>query len=87
VAGEDDGMTEFTLWHQHGPGECRVAFAAWRGFGSPLRGAAARASCLTGTHAVSWTVQAETADAALALLPDYVARRTTAVEFREIRIP
>jgi hypothetical protein len=86
VSGEDDRMTEFTLWHQHGPSECRAAFAAWRGFGSPLRGAVARVSCLTGTHAVSWRVQAETAEAALALLPDYVARRTTAVEFREIRI-
>ena len=44
-------------------------------------------TCLTGGHAVWWRVQADDADAALALLPRFVAERTTAIEVSDIEIP
>jgi hypothetical protein len=36
---------------------------------------------------VWWTVDAADQSAALALLPDYVARRTVAAEVREVHLP
>jgi hypothetical protein len=36
---------------------------------------------------VWWTVEAIDEASALALLPDYVARRTTAAEVREVPLP
>jgi hypothetical protein len=36
---------------------------------------------------VWWTVEAPDESAALALLPDYVARRTVAAEVREVQLP
>jgi hypothetical protein len=36
---------------------------------------------------VWWTVEAADERAALALLPDYVARRTVAVRVREVHLP
>jgi hypothetical protein len=36
---------------------------------------------------VWWTVDAANPLAALALLPDYVARRTVAAEVREVNLP
>ncbi|MDQ4116085.1 MAG: hypothetical protein M3235_03905 [Actinomycetota bacterium] len=80
-------MRRFALWHRHRPDECRSAFASWRGFDSPLRKAPALASCLTGTHRVCWTVDAENAASAAGLLPAFVADRTEIVEVREITIP
>lgn len=62
-------------------------YAAWKGFDSPLRHVAALASCLQGGHAIWWDVQAVDADAALALLPPYVAERTTVVAVSEVSIP
>jgi hypothetical protein len=56
------------LCHRHESSECPVAFAAWRGFASPLR-------------------QALAVDAALALLPGFVAERTGAVEIRDVEVP
>jgi hypothetical protein len=41
-------MATFVLCHRHEPAECRFAFAAWRGFDSPLRHATALASCAVG---------------------------------------
>ena len=80
-------MPLFLLHHQHEPRECAAAFAAWTGFDSPLRRHAAASSCLTGGHAVWWRVQADDHDAALALLPRYVAERTTPIEVRDVEIP
>jgi hypothetical protein len=77
----------YMLSHSHTPGECRVAFAAWNGFDSPLRGHAALASCEAGGHSLWWTVEAESADAALAQLPGYVAERTEASPVSEVPIP
>jgi hypothetical protein len=80
-------MPPFLLRHQHTPGECAAAFAAWQGFDSPLRGRPAASTCLDGGHAVWWRVEAVNRQAALALLPPYVARRTDAVAVRDVQIP
>jgi len=80
-------MPVYCLHHQHEPGECAAAFAAWNGFDSPLRHQPAMSTCLTGSHAVWWRAHAEDAERALALLPPYVAGRTTALEVREIETP
>jgi hypothetical protein len=80
-------MPFYLLHHQHEPGECAAAFAAWTGFDSPLRHRPAASTCLAGGHAVWWRVQAPGSTAALALLPPYVATRTTSLEVREIEIP
>jgi hypothetical protein len=80
-------MPCFLLHHRHEPRECGAAFAAWRGFSSELRHRAAASTCLVGGHAIWWRVQATDARAALALLPPYVADRTTITEIREVRIP
>jgi hypothetical protein len=80
-------MPRFLLHHRHEPRECGVAFAAWKGFSSRLRHHPALATCLTGGHAIWWTVEAMDADAALAQLPPFVAQRTTAVRVGEVEIP
>jgi hypothetical protein len=80
------------LDHRHLADECRVAFAAWKGFDSPLRHAAAAATCAaTGgggdEHRIWWHVEAESEAAALEMLPPYVAERTEASPVREVPIP
>jgi hypothetical protein len=85
-------VPRYMLTHRHGPGECRVAFAAWSGFDSPLRHHPATGSCVsraggTEEHRLWWEVEAETSADALALLPPYVAERTEASEIGEVRIP
>jgi hypothetical protein len=80
-------MPPFLLRHHHAPGECAAAFAAWQGFHSPLRGRPAASTCLAGGHAVWWRVDAADRQAALALLPPYVAHRAHAIAFREVLIP
>jgi hypothetical protein len=80
-------MPLFLLHHQHQPHECAAAFAAWQGFDSPLRHRFARSSCLAGGHGVWWTVEATNRGRALALLPRFVAKRTTPIQVREVEIP
>jgi hypothetical protein len=85
-------MPRFMLAHNHDPGECRVAFAAWRGFDSPLRHVATSGSCATsteaaGTHRIWWAVDAPDEDAALAQLPPWVAERTAVDRVSEVEIP
>ena len=80
-------MPSFLLHHRHAPDECRAAFAAWKGFDSPLRHHLAASTCLAGGHAVWWRVDAPNPGAALALLPSYVAARTHPTEVRDVRIP
>jgi hypothetical protein len=75
------------LSHRHDPGECRSAFAAWKGFDSPLRGQPTIASCVEGGHRAWWQVEATDAEAALAQLPPFVAKRTEAEPAREVRVP
>ena len=71
----------------HAPAECAAAFAAWQGFDSPLRGGAPPRTCLEGGHALWWRVEAADRQAALALLPPYVAHRTHAIPVRDVHIP
>jgi hypothetical protein len=86
-AGSLPFMPSYLLHHQHDAGECAAAFAAWRGFASPLRRRPAATACLAGAHAVWWRVDAPDATEALALLPPYVARRTDAIPVRDVQIP
>jgi hypothetical protein len=80
-------MPFFLLHHAHAADECAAAFAAWRGFASPLRHGSVASSCLAGGHALWWRIEAENAVAALALLPSFVARRTVPIEIRDVDIP
>ncbi len=80
-------IATFLLAHRHDADECRVVFAAWTGFKSPLRRQSTWASCLSGGHRLWWTVDAEDAEAALALLPTYVARRTEPIRVHPVTIP
>ena len=85
-------MPTYMLSHCHRPEECRVAFAAWRGFESPLRHDHALGSCAArggadGVHRIWWTVEATDREAALAQLPEYVALRTEASPVGELATP
>ena len=80
-------MKRFLLHNRHQPGECGVTFAAFKGHASPLRRREAASSCLAGGHDIWWLVEAETADGALALLPRYVAERSSVIPIREVLIP
>jgi hypothetical protein len=80
-------MPTYVIQHRHAPQECRHAFAAWKGFDSPLRGHPALSTCARGNHSIWWTVEAADPPAALALLPDYVAQRSEATEVKEVQIP
>ena len=80
-------MFRYLLHHRHAPTDCGIVFAAFKGYASPLRGQTTVASCLDGGHAIWWTVEASTEDGALALLPAYVAERTTATRVNEVEIP
>ncbi len=80
-------MPFFLLHHSHKAQECAAAFAAWQGFDSPLRHRQAPSSCLAGDHGLWWQVEAQDRHAALALLPRFVAERTTPIAIREVQIP
>jgi hypothetical protein len=80
-------VPRFVLSHAHRPEECAIAIAAWKGFGSPLRGSHPLGSCAAGGHRVWWTVEASDPACARAQLPSYVAARTTVDEVREVPIP
>lgn len=80
-------MPEFLLHHRHEPAECAAAFAAWRGFASPLRGHATASSCLAGGHDVWWRVTASGERDARAMLPSFVAERTRIARVRNVLIP
>jgi hypothetical protein len=77
----------FVLAHRHRADECRIVFAAWKGFSSPLRGRTAFGSCPTGGHRLWWIVEATDAAAALAQVPPYIASRTEVEAVREVPIP
>ena len=80
-------MPCFLVQHRHDPHDCGIAFMAFKGHDSPLRRQAALASCHFGGHAIWWTVTAETEQAALGLLPFFIAQRSTVVRVREVVIP
>jgi hypothetical protein len=83
---------QFVLSHRHAPAQCGVAFAAWRGFDSPLRHHPALASCMSDNgdapeHLLIWTVEAEGPEQALALLPPWLADRAEVRRVGEVAIP
>jgi hypothetical protein len=80
-------VTTVLLLHRHDRPECPVAFAAWRGFQSPLRHKPALSTCPSGGHYIVWMVEAATAEEAMALLPPFVATRTDAMVVAEVPIP
>ena len=80
-------MPSYVLHHEHQPHECGAAFAAFRGFRSPLRHRTTLASCGSSGHSIWWTVDAPREEDALALLPYFVATRTTATAVTEVEIP
>jgi hypothetical protein len=86
-ADHHQAMPAFRLHHRHAPSECAAAFAAWRGFRSPLRHRTTIGTCRLGGHELWWDVEAESAGAALALLPAYLAERTNAMAVEDVPIP
>jgi hypothetical protein len=80
-------MALFVLSHCHEADECGPAFAAWKGFDSPLRHHSAVASCINGGHRAWWIVEARDEQAALAQLPPFVAERTSVDPAHEVTIP
>jgi hypothetical protein len=80
-------MSRYLLQHHHQPRECGVVFASFKGHSSPLRHRATLASCRSGGHAIWWEVEADSETDALALLPTYVAERTTVARVTEVEIP
>lgn len=80
-------MPTFLLAHRHTADECRFAFAAWRGFSSPLRHGRAMSTCPDGGHRLWWTVEAPDAAAALAQLPPFLAERTRVTAVTDVPIP
>jgi hypothetical protein len=80
-------MSRYLLQHRHKPRECGVVFASFKGFESPLRHEATLASCQSGGHSIWWTVEAASEAAALRMLPDYVAERTTVASVNDVEIP
>ena len=82
-----DAVGSFLLAHHHAPDACRFAFAAWRGFASPLRHRPTTGTCALGGHELWWEVETGDDAEALALLPPYVAERTRVVEITDVPIP
>jgi hypothetical protein len=80
-------MPRFVLHHHHKADECGVVFASFKGHNSPLRREQTLASCRSGGHAIWWTVEAASEAEAVALLPPYVAERTTAARVSAVEIP
>jgi hypothetical protein len=77
----------YLLQHRHDPQDCGIVFASFRGYESPIRHESTIGSCRSGGHELWWTVEAESEAAALALLPVFVAARTTATPVSEVSIP
>jgi hypothetical protein len=80
-------MPSYLLEHRHEARDCGVVFAAFKGHESPLRRQETFASCRSGGHAIWWTADADSESDALALLPSYVAQRTTATRVTKVHIP
>jgi hypothetical protein len=80
-------MPRFVLDHRHEAHECGVVFASFKGYTSPLRRHPTLASCRSGGHSIWWTVEAASEAEAVALLPPYVAERTTAARVSTVEIP
>ena len=80
-------MPRFLIHHRHQARECPAAFAAWKGFSSPLRHRATIASCLAGGHEVWWETEAASEQDAIAQLPHFVAMRAQVIRVSEVQVP
>ena len=80
-------MPRFMLHHGHDSTECGIAFAAWRGFTSPLRHRPAVGSCEHGGHELWWVVEAASRESALDQLPCWLAARARAIRVTDVPIP
>ena len=80
-------MPRYLLAHRHDAHECGSAFAAWKGFESPLRHQPTIGSCPSGGHRVWWLVEAADQPDAIAQLPRFIALRTEAIEVGEVTVP
>jgi hypothetical protein len=86
-------MNRFVLSHRHAASECGTAYAAWRGFESPLRHGHTLATCPSdpatagSQHLLIWTVEAATKGEAMDLLPPWVKERTEVRRVAEVLIP
>ena len=80
-------MFTYLLHHRHDGPTCEATFTAWHGFQSPLRQGPADCTCLAGGHDLWWRVEAVDRDAALALLPPFLAHRTRAIPVCRVHIP
>jgi hypothetical protein len=80
-------VPQFLIHHRHAADDCGAVFASFHGFASPLRRTSTLSSCQCGGHEIWWSVEADDAAGALALLPFYVATRATATRVGAVRIP
>jgi hypothetical protein len=80
-------MPRFLVHHHHESPQCGIAFAAFKGHQSPLRRQTALASCASGGHEIWWVVEAASEAQARALLPFFVAQRSSVIPVTEVQIP
>jgi hypothetical protein len=80
-------VPRFLIHHRHRAGECGIAFVAFRGHDSALRHETALAACSYGEHAIWWFVEAADEHDALALLPFFVAQRSTVTRVTDVVFP
>jgi len=80
-------MPGFLLHHRHDGADCGIAFAAWRGFESPLRHRHTVGTCTLGGHELWFFVDAATPESALAQLPPWLAARTRTIRVGAVSIP
>jgi hypothetical protein len=87
ILGDHRRVPLYVLHHHHEAEDCPAAYAAWKGFDSPLRRGVALASCRHGGHSIWWNVEASDDRRALELLPPYVAARSKAFAVSNVDIP
>ena len=80
-------MPRFVIQHRHHRDECGIVFVAFRGHDSVLRREPALAACPYGEHEIWWIVEATDERHALALLPFFVAQRSTVTRVADVLIP
>jgi hypothetical protein len=80
-------MPLYLVTHMHRAEECGVAFAAWRGFDSPLRRFPTLSSCQAGGHQLWWRIEAPDEQAALAQVPWWIGQRSVVASVSEVRLP
>ena len=80
-------MPRFVIHHRHRRDQCGIVFVAFRGHDSVLRQQLAIASCAYGEHDLWWFVEATDERCALALLPFFVAQRSTVTRVADVVIP